>query len=1654
MFIMDNYSDIKLIYQSKLSNIFSGIRTTDNTPVIIKTLHNETPSFSEISALQFEYDIGREFNHKNIIKMLNFQQHGSKSAIIMEYFHGDPLSKILKSREIGLSEFFDIAIQLVEATGEIHSKNVIHKDINPSNILWDEKEKTLKLIDFGISSKLPRELQTVVEPQFLEGTLLYMSPEQTGRMNRSIDYRSDYYSVGMTLYEILTGTPCFECDDILEIIHCHIARIPVPPAQRNKNIPLSLSDIIMKLLAKNAEERYQSSFGIIHDLKQCQKSLLNNSPLDNFFIGEKDIPERFELPEKLYGREKEIDILLKGFDEVVENGTSKILMISGESGIGKSVLVHEIYKSLLNKRGYFITGKAEQFGRNTPFMPIIQAIQELITKILGESDEQMAKWKERMLASLGNNGQVLVDVVPQLETIIGKQPPIPELDPAKNQNRFLMVFQSFVKALATKEQPLVIFIDDLQWTDTQTLKMIELITTDIQYIYFIGSYRENEVSPLHPLFMTLQKISESKTEIETISLLPLTQKDIRELICDAIKCAPIEAEELSRICFQKTQGNPFFVNHFLKSLYQESLIFFDLSKGSWVWDVEKLNEKSITDNVVELMSKKIKKLPSDTQEILQLAASIGNKFDLYTLSIVSEHSMKETSLILWAALKENLIIPIDRSYKFITSDTDNFNAGYKFLHDKVQYAAYSQIDEETKKSVHLKIGQLILDNTPPDKIDGRIFDITHHLNIGAECIVNQEDKKKLAHFNLLAGKKAQNSTSYAIAFEYNKKGIQMLDDNVWTDDYYTLSHALYSAAAESAYLCGNYNDMEYYTRIALSQSKNLIDKLKIYEIMMRSMLTQNREADATNLGVDVLRLCKIRIRKNPGKLDILLALIKTNMLLHGKTQDQLVNQFLMKDELMLAVTRILWLTGFAAYLSNNLMLFSILGMMGVEFCLTHGNNYLAPIAYVALSVLMRSLYRFDEAEKWANLYIALTEKLYLPETQGMHLMLIGTVCQQHREKIKDTVATFEESYLKAIECGDFEYANFALYNKARNAYFCGMNLEKVYEIAQQSQEKMNSEFTKKINLLTLQSVSNLIEHKDNPGSLSGPLLIEEEFVNCCIATNNTTTFFTFYLDKAVLAYLFHDYEEAYICASKIHSSTDGVAGMAHVPIYLFYECLIDLAIYPGSTIMRKRALMRTVKSNLKKLRIHAKYAPMNYQHKVCLIEAELAKVQNEHKKAIQCYEQAIALAAENEFINDEGLANELASRYFLSISAQEIAGRYLNSAICCYGIWGAKSKVRHLVDTYPELSGIVANSQVAATHTHLEATVSKFTTTHLTSIKGSNNIDFISVIKSLQALSQEMDYNSLTDKLIKVITENAGAQKIILLCKESEEYLIEVEHDILDDSIKMDSNEEPIRKYPEALIHYVVRTGKTIVIPDALKSMYAGDKYISLFRPRSILCMPLMHTGEAKRILYLENNTAYGAFTPDRMEILSLLSSQMSISIENAKLYQRAISDGLTGIYNRAFFDNYISKAEAQAKCYKRSLSLLMVDIDHFKLFNDTYGHQIGDQVLKKVAKSIQNTVRSNDIVSRYGGEEFTVIMPETSYEGALVVAEKIRKAIEELTIPYNDGHNQLDLKVTVSIGAAMFSQDDDRFSLISNADRNLYIAKNNGRNRVVGDKQ
>ncbi len=718
------YKQSKKIFESSSTSILLSKDTADNFVAIKQLKSHES---DQLALFKLEYEICKSLNLAGIPKVYNFEYINDSQSIIMEYFDGSALNNYIAKNKIGLEDFLNIAIKSTEIIGQIHKNNIIHKDINPSNILWNDKTKNLKIIDFGISSRLPHEVQAAINPSKLEGSLPYISPEQTGRMNRNIDYRTDYYSLGITLYELLTGRKPFESNDLLEILHFHIAKTPRTVLEVDPTVPTTISKIIMKLISKNAEDRYQSSYGIKYDFQKCFDSLNTYGRIEDFEIAQKDISERFEIPQKLYGRENELKKLLDGFDLVTQGELSQMILVSGFSGIGKSALVHEIYKPVLVERGYFISGKFDQLTRNIPYLPFIQAFQELIQHILTESEENLGLFKKRISKVLWDVGQVIVNLIPQIELLIGKPPKLPELEGDRAQNRFNLAFQNFVQALATKEHPLVIFIDDLQWADVPTLKMLEMLMTneDIKHIYFICAYRDNEVNSEHPFMLTLKEIKKNDKELlDSIKLTDLTNQNVSDLICDTLKCDTLKAEELTKICIHKTQGNPFFFNQFLISLYEDNLIEFNNESGTWKWNIEEINKKGITENVVELMAQKIRKLSGSAQNVLKMAACCGNKFDLNTLSTICEKAEIETASNLWEALNQGLILPVNNNYKLLTEeDSKKLEISYSFLHDRVQQAAYSLINESDKKQVHLKIGRLLLKNISEDKLDKEIFEI-------------------------------------------------------------------------------------------------------------------------------------------------------------------------------------------------------------------------------------------------------------------------------------------------------------------------------------------------------------------------------------------------------------------------------------------------------------------------------------------------------------------------------------------------------------------------------------------------------------------------------------------------------------------------------------------------------------------------------------------------------------------------------------------------------------------------------------------------------------------------------------------------------------------------------------------------------------------
>ena len=792
MIVLSGITIQSKIYESSASLVYRGLREEDSQAIVIKLLKQDYPSPQELTRYRQEYAITRFLNIEGVIRAYNQQDYQRTLVILLEDFFGESLEYWIQQRPeafcpLPVSNFFPLAINLSKILGRIHAANVIHKDINPGNIVLNPNTGVVKIIDFGIATQFSRTNPAFKSPHGLEGTLAYLSPEQTGRMNRSIDYRTDFYSLGVTFYELLTGQVPFPTTDVLELVHCHLAKPPIPPCELNPKLPKPVSDIILKLMAKNAEDRYQSAWGIKADLEDCAYQLETSGQINPFQPGLQDVSDQFQIPQKLYGREEEIAALLATFERVAGREdaqrtegdaerddtsasppyfrvptSSEMMLVSGYSGVGKSALVQELYKPITARRGYFISGKFDQLQRNIPYSAIVDALQKLVQQLLGELDKQVQQWRSRLLEALGSNGQLIIDVIPEVELIIGKQPPVPEVGATEAQNRFNRVFQQFIRVFCAKEHPLVIFLDDLQWIDSATIQLIELMLLDeqTQSLFLIGAYRDNEVSPTHPLVLMLEGLRHQGAVFEEIVLAPLTLEPLAQLTAETLHQDTNTVRRLAELVLRKTGGNPFFVGEFLQLLYSENLLSFNTENLSWQWDIAQIEAQNITDNVVGLLLLKLKKLPENTQQLLQLAACIGAEFDLETLAIVFKQSPKTVSQDLLAAIQPGLIHPLSEL------DENLLIQEYKFLHDRVQQAAYALIDESQKQGVHLQIGRNLLEKSSLERITERLFEIVDHLNHGIALATDRAERDEIAKLNLQAGQKAKAAIAYSVAKSY------------------------------------------------------------------------------------------------------------------------------------------------------------------------------------------------------------------------------------------------------------------------------------------------------------------------------------------------------------------------------------------------------------------------------------------------------------------------------------------------------------------------------------------------------------------------------------------------------------------------------------------------------------------------------------------------------------------------------------------------------------------------------------------------------------------------------------------------------------------------------------------------------------------------
>ncbi|MEG4281640.1 AAA family ATPase [Microcoleus sp. A006_D1] len=1498
---LPGYEITEVLQLGVKSIIYRGVRESDRASVIIKTLRTEYPTIEEITRLRHEYKISSNLKLEGIIKPYTLEKYKNSFALILEDCGGQSLRHHLAGNNIKSAEFLRLAIQIAQTLGEVHQNQIIHKDIKPSNIIITPDFKQVKITDFSMATRLSREVHQNSNTTLLEGTLAYISPEQTGRMNRDLDYRTDLYSLGITFYEMLIGELPFNSTDPLELIHSHIAVTPVPPHQRNNQVPQMVSTIVMKLLAKNAEDRYQSAFGVKADLENCLTQLQTTGKIEKFIPGTLDKSGQFLIPQKLYGRTQEVADLMASFQRV-SFGKTEMVLVSGYSGIGKTSVVSEIHKPIVKQRGYFIAGKFDQFKRDIPYAAMTQAFESLMQQLLTKSSPELAIWKENLLSRLGQNGAIIIDVVPSVELIIGSQPAVPQLGPTESQNRLFRVFKEFLNVFAQAEHPLVLFLDDLQWADLASLKLIQELVTDLDTRYFllIGAYRDNEVNSTHPLVQTVEKIQQTGAAVHNIILPCLEFNSVMQLVRDTLGNETEKLNSLAELIFSKTGGNPFFITQLLSTIHSEKLLAFNFTVGAWEWDIREIETAGIADySVVELVARNLQKLPEETQQVLKLAACIGNRFCLENLAIVRGKSGSETAADLWDALQAGLILPMSDAYKIPLveeSDSGRQSDGdevasraqspisYRFLHDRVQQATYSLIPDSQKKQTHLKIGSLLLNSTPPSEIAENIFDIVNQLNIGVEFITNQSQRDELANFNLIAGKKAKSSAAYEAALKYFNSGIGLLPEQAW-QSHYDLIMELHIEALELSYINTDFERAFQLSEVIISRAKHLLEKVKVYELKVIFHFNQNQAQDSIDIALEALNLLGIFIPKKPQKLNIILDLFLTKLALRNKQIEDLLELPPMTDPNKIAAIRILTNMTPAAFVVAPDM-YPLIAFKMVILSLKYGNAPLSSFAYANYGgIHCGVLGDMNAGYRYGQLAQAVLERSHANLHNCQISLIFNGFIRHWSEHVRASLIGLVEGIQSGLETGDVSNACYCASFYSNYIFWSGEPLDSV--ASKQSQYiqmlvKYKNEFMIYQSRVGAQVVLNLQCETANPCLLAGEIFNEETMLPALIDSKNNLVIFVVYLYKSWLHYLFKDYANAAKNAMTASNYSDAVMNMMYVPVHNFYYSLALLALYPTASKSEQKQYLKKVASLQKKMKHWAVNCPENYQHKYDLVEAQKARVLGEYEKAAQYYDRAVKGASENEYIHEEALANELAAEFYWANGRNKVAQTYLIDAYYGYIHWGATAKVKHLESEYP-----LVFPAASAAKSRADEMIVSTNSSSTTSSSHSSLLDLTTVVKASQALASEIVLDKLLEKLMKIAIENAGAQKGFLLMPKEGKLLIQAAASVESSDVAVEQcpRVDPADVLPITVINYVERTRSEVVLSDAAnQGLFTLDYYIKKHQVKSALCTPILNQSKLVGILYLENNLTNEAFSPTRLEVLKILSSQAAISLENAVL--------------------------------------------------------------------------------------------------------------------------------------------------------------------------
>ncbi|WP_437989716.1 AAA family ATPase [Sorangium sp. So ce145] len=1471
------YRVLEVLHQGADTILYRARREEDGRPVVLKALRRDHTSPRALGRLQHELEVARALKSPAVVKACGIEPFRDQMTLVLEDFGGRSLDRLLDGdgpmRPMSLERFFPLALRLAAALAELHRHHIIHRDIKPQNLLYNPDTGEVKITDLGIASLSPRGAQELAHDGLIEGTLAYMAPEQTGRINRRVDERTDLYSLGVTFYEMLTGTLPFHASDPVAWVYCHIAQAPQPPHALVPSIPPQLSAVVLKLLSKAAEERYQSALGLRHDLDTCFSQLRQRGAIAPFPLGLRDVSDRFQIPQRLYGRERELEALRAAFERVVASGRPELVLVSGYSGIGKSSLVAELHGPVVRERGSFLSGKFDQLKRDVPYRAFLHAFRGLVQEILGASEQQVERWRERLREALGQNGGLLTDMLPELALLLGPQPPVPELPPAEAQSRLLATLQRFIAACARKEHPVALFLDDLQWADAGSLLLLEHLASLAggAHLLLIGAYRDNEVGPAHPLRLTLTEVRKRGAAVGDIVLEPLSAAHVGALIAETVRAPEAEVEPLSRLVYEKTGGNPFFVLQFLIALRDEGLITFDTDEGAWRWDIDAIRDKGFTDNVVELMVGKLNRLSVPTRDALKLAACLGGSLDLDTLAVVARRPADALREALEEAVREGLLL--------------RRNSAYRFLHDRVQQAAYSLIPPGQLAEVHLGIGRLLLKARRAEEPDETLFDVVGHLNRGATLLCSQAERDELAALNLRAGRKAEAAAAYQSAAALFASGLALLaqDPRERWETRYDLAYPLSLERAHAAYATGSLEEAERLLDELLERASNELDRAAVVELAVSFYQTRGRSDHAVDLALAWLRASDIDLPLHPTDAQVKEETESLWQALGDRAIEDLIRLPPMDHPECKVVMAVLQaVAGPAIFVDKDLHYLIVLRQ--VKLGLRYGNAESSAHAYAAFARMFGPRFgRYREAYKFGKLGYDLADRSELLTVKSLVFTLFGQQVVFWTRHYRETYPYTRAGFSAAVESGDMRIACFNCVWAPLFPLLAGEPLEDVlHEVEERSRFVRKAGYAFAYGVLA--SAHALIQTlRGRPvrfSTLDGSELDPPAFEARLDEGDMRGARGLHFSMKARALFVLGSYGEALAAATRVivdHPFKSEPYALIAENFYvhaLSLAALVDAdggAPEPPKPHEARRSPAQELPEGLldseRQLGAWAASCPDNFLHKHALVRAEIARLLGCEPEAIRLYEQAISSARENGFVQHEAIACELAARFYRDRGLSTPADAYLRDARAAYFRWGAHAKVEQLDQRYPFL---VERKPIAPT---------------VTFAVRAEQFDVLSIVKASQSISGELKLPRLLEMLLRIVVEHAGAgEGVVLLVREERLSTAAAIATSGGAARLLDAGEAAA--LPQSILNYVLRSRERVLLDDATaRHPFSEDEYFGRKRPRSVLCLPIVRQTRLLGVLYLENGLVAGAFTPGRLTVLELLTSQSAISLENAMLY-------------------------------------------------------------------------------------------------------------------------------------------------------------------------